>query len=133
MLRFRVRTLMIAVAIVALLLAAIGPGRQWYRRWSYHRAEAKRFAKFEAKERQNYEQERQRSENPEGIKSWLVNTQGFAGKSPQEIDRAVGQTVEYHKERAAQSLSAAKRWAVQRGDSETAAFWAFDPFAPNAP
>ena len=50
-LRFRVRTLMVIVALAALLMGSVGPGRRWYRRWSYHRSQATLFARLEGKER----------------------------------------------------------------------------------
>jgi hypothetical protein len=133
MARFRVRTLMIAAAFPALLLASIGPGRQWYRRWSYHRSQAAVFARLEGTERRNVARSRQSATDRGAIRSWLIDTQGFAGKSPQEVDRAIDRAAETHRQQADQSLAAANRWAEQRRDSETAAFWSWDPFAPDVP
>jgi hypothetical protein len=131
--RFRVRTQMIAVAVVALLLAAIGPGRQVYRRWSYHRAQAATFARLESKELQNAEQERTASADREAIRADLIKLRDFVAKDSEGRERVIDRVAESHKFQAEQALGAARSWAQKRRDSETAAFWAFDPFAPDAP
>jgi Tfp pilus assembly protein PilE len=131
--RFRIRTLMIVVAVVALLLAAIGPCRQWYRRWSFHRAEAVRFAKLEAQERLNTERERAFSADRGAIRARSMTMPHFAASPPGEREKFIDRVVEFHEQTAEQSQAAARRWAEQRKGSEAAAFWAFDPFAPDAP
>jgi hypothetical protein len=127
--RFRVRTLMIAVGVAALLLASIGPARSWYRRWTYHRAQATIYARLEGTERGNYARESRTSADREAIRRGLMATRDFAEKSPQDVDRVV----EYHRQQAAQSLAAARSWAEKRRDCETAALWCWDPFAPDVP
>jgi hypothetical protein len=131
--RFRVRTLMIAVAVVAILLAAIGPGRQWYRRWSYHRSEGARFARLEAAERSTHARENQAAADREAVRQGLRNSPEFANRATDEQERIVDNVVEFHRHNAAQSLGAARSWAEKRKDSESASFWAFDPFAPDVP
>lgn len=130
--RFRVRTLMIAVAVVALMIAAIGPAKQWYRRWSYHRSEAARFARFEAKERSNHTRENQAADR-EAVRRGLMASPEFAKRPTDQQERIVNSVVEFHRHNAAQSLAAARSWAEKRKDSESASFWAFDPFAPDVP
>jgi hypothetical protein len=93
--RFRVRTLMIAVAVVAIMMAAIRPARQWYRRWSYHRAEAARFAQFEAKERSNYTKEDQAADR-EAVRQGLMASLKFANRPTDEQERIVDNVVEFH-------------------------------------
>jgi hypothetical protein len=129
--RIRVRTLMIVVAVVALLLAAIEPCRRWHRRWSFHRAEAATFARMEAQERRNAERERAASIDREAIRAGLMKDPGFVARPPAEREKVVDGVAGFHEQRAEQSLAAARRWAEQRAGSESAAFWAFDPFAPD--
>jgi hypothetical protein len=130
--RFRVRTLMIAVAVVAIIMAAIGPASQWYRRWSYHRSEAARFARLEAKERSNHARENQAADR-EAVRQGLMASLEFTNRPADEQERIVDHVVEFHRRSAAQSLAAARSWAEKRKDSELASFWAFDPFAPDVP
>ena len=129
--RFLVRTLMIATALVAVLLTLIGPIGRWSRRVAYHRSQAAVFARLEAKEILNHTAESAAAANREGIRAGLIAGQGFASHAEEEA--AVDRLVESHKQRAAQSQAAARRWAENRRDSETAAWWAFDPFAPGVP
>jgi hypothetical protein len=131
--RFHVRTLMIAVGVVALLLGSIEPGQRWYRRWTFYRDQAAVYSRLEGTERRNYARESRASADREAIRRGLMTTQGFAVKSPEEIDRAVDRTVAFHRQQAAQSLAAARDWAEKRRDCETAAFWCWDPFAPDVP
>jgi hypothetical protein len=131
--RFRLRTLMIAVAVVAITLASIAPGRQWYRRWSYHRAEAARFAMMEARERTSHARELQAAADREAVRQGLLTSPGFANRPTDEQERIVDNVVESHRRFAAQCLAAARSWAEKRKDSELASFWAFDPLAPNVP
>jgi hypothetical protein len=124
---------MIAVAVVALLLAAIGPGRQWFRRWSYYRSQAAMFARAERKARADHALATGASTDREAIRRGLLKTPDFVGSSAGEQERIVENVVEYHRQRAAQANAAAKSWAEKRRDCETAAIWAFDPFAPDVP
>jgi hypothetical protein len=131
--RFRVRTLMITVAVVALLLAAIGPGRQWYRRWSYYRSESAMFARLEGTARMDHARESQASADREAIRLGLMKSPEFAAMSTDERERIIDNVVASHRQQAEQALAAARSWAEKRRDSETAAIWAFDPFAPDVP
>lgn len=131
--RFRVRTLMIAVAVVALLITAIGPVKHCYRRWTFHRAQAALYARFEAKERTNHARESRRSADREAIRRGLVRSPDFVAQGAERQEKMVDNGVAYHRQYAAQSLAAARGWAEKRSDCETAAAWAFDPFAPDVP
>lgn len=131
--RFRVRTLMIAVAVVALLIAAIGPGRQWYRRWKHHRAQAAIYARLEGSARTDHAKEGGAAADREAIRRGLMQKPDFAARVSDEQERIIDNVVGFHKHRAEQSLAAARSWAEKRRDSETAAFWAFDPFAQEVP
>jgi hypothetical protein len=124
---------MIAVGVIALILGSVGPGRRWYRRWTYHRAQAAVYARLERTERANHARERQASSDRELIRRGLIRTPGIAGKSPRDIDRAVDRAVAYHHSRAEEALAAAGGWAEKRRDCETAALWCWDPFAPDVP
>jgi hypothetical protein len=42
----RIRTLMILVAISALVMGSIGPGIRWYRGWSIYRSRAATYRKI---------------------------------------------------------------------------------------
>src|SRR4051794_36899225 len=117
--RFRVRTLMIAVAVVALLLAAIGPGRQWYRRWSYHRAQAAAFARLESKELLNADRERAASADREAIRADLIKLRDFVAKDSEGREWVIDRVAESHKFQAEQALGAARSWAQKRRDSES--------------
>jgi uncharacterized membrane protein YccC len=131
--RFRVRTLMISVAVVALLLGSIGPGKRGYRRWSYYRSQVAMYSQLEMRERLNRERELINAADRTAIKFRLINSQGLAGKSPQDVDRAIDRVVAFHKQQAAQALDAADRWGRNKRDSRTAAMWCWDPFAPDVP
>ena len=131
--RFRVRTLMIAVAVVALFLGSIGPGRRWYRRWSYHHAQAVMYARAEATELRNNARERRAAADKAAIRTGLMKTPDFAARGADEQERLIANVVAFHQQQAVQSRAAARSWSEKRRDSETAAFWAFDPFAPDVP
>ena len=124
---------MIAVGVVALLLGSIGPGRQWYRRWSYHRNEAAMFARFEATERLNHTRERRAAGDRGKIRAGLMRTREFVVHGASEQERMIDNVVAFHRQRAEMSLAAARSWAEKRRDRETAAFWCWDPFAPDVP
>lgn len=131
--RVHVRTLMIAVGVVALVLGSIGPGRRSYRRWTYHRAQAALYARLEATERTNHARESRAAADRESIRRALILDSRLAGKGPQEVDRAVDRTIAHHRRQADQALAAARSWAEKRQDCETAALWCWDPYAPDVP
>jgi len=106
--RFRIRTLMIAVAIVALAIAAIGPGVAGYRRWAYHRADAVRYAKLEAQELLNQAKERAASNDREAIRADLEKAGEFRGKSREEQEAIIERVAEFHRRQADQSLAAVR-------------------------
>ena len=131
--RFRVRSLMFAVGVVALFLGSMRPGRQWYRRWSYHRSQAAMFARFEGRERLNHTRELQSAADRGPIRTGLMKTPEFGARGASEQERIIDNVVAFHKERAGMALASASQWALKRRDSETAAYWCWDPFAPDVP
>ncbi len=131
--RFRVRTLMFAVGVVALILGSIRPGRQWYRRWSYHRSEAAIFARFERTERLNHARELQAAADRGKIRAGLMKTPEFVARGANEQERIIKNIIAFHRQQAGMSLAAARQWAQKRRDRETAAYWCWDPFAPDVP
>ncbi len=131
--RFRVRTLMIAVGVVALLIFSIRIGRQWFHRWSYFHAQAVRLAKFEAKEQANYETERKLASDRAAIRTGLMQTKDFQGLSASEQDRTIDNHVQFHRQIADQSLAASKNWGQQKRDLEQAEMTFWDPFAADVP
>ena len=94
--RFRVRTLMIVVAVLALLMGSVGPGRQWYRRWSYHRSQAAVYGRLEQRERSRTDQEAKLASDREAIRTTMTRSAEFAGKSSGELERAVNNAVNFH-------------------------------------
>jgi hypothetical protein len=131
--RFRVRTLMIAVGVVALILGSIGPGRRAYRRWTYYLAQAAIYARLEGSARKDYARESLAAADRESVRRALIRDPSLAGKDPREVDRSVDRTIAHHRQQAEQSLAAARSWAEKRKDCETAALWCWDPFAPDVP
>lgn len=99
LLRVRVRTLMIAVALTALGIGSVGPGRQWYRRVSHYRAQAAVYARLEQSERLRGETELKAAADRAAIRAWLMNTPGFAGRSPEDQERAVDRVAGSHERR----------------------------------
>jgi hypothetical protein len=131
--RYRVRTLMIVVAVLALLMGSVGPGRQWYRRWSYHRSQAAVYGRLEQRERSRTDQEAKLASDREVIRATLTRSPEFAGKSSGELERAVNTAINFHQYRSKQARRAALDWEEKRRLEETAALWCWDPFAPNVP
>jgi hypothetical protein len=131
--RIRLRTLMIIVAICALLMGSVGPGRRWYRRWSYHRSQAVRFGKFEQKERAIEASEINLAADREAIKATLMKTAKFGAMTSEDQGKAIDAAVVSHRWRSKQARAAAAQWEDQRRMSETAALWSWDPFAPDVP
>src|SRR5579871_2197796 len=74
--RFRVRTRMVAVGVVALLLGPMGPVGRCYRRWSYHRSEAAMLGRWEQAERLNLTSEIRAASDRGKIRSNLMNGSG---------------------------------------------------------
>ncbi len=131
--RFRVRTLMIVVAVIAVLLASVEPVRRVYRRWSYHRSQVARYRLLEGIEYSNNDRERKAAIDREAMASELMKTPLFVDKNPAAREKVISAMVRYHEQLAEQSLNSARRWARDRRDSETAMWWCWDPFAPDAP
>jgi hypothetical protein len=127
--RIRLRTLMILVAVVAVLLASVEPGR----RWSYHRSQALRFGKFEQKEYANEASEKKLAANRVAIRKTLTGLRDFDAMTPERQEQAIDAAVISHRWRSKQSRAAAAQWEEQRRMSETAAAWTWDPFAPDVP
>jgi hypothetical protein len=124
---------MIVVALVGVLLGAIGPGMKWHRRWRYHRSEAAMFGRLESTERVIYAREGRLAADREAVRRQLMTGVEFASRPSADQERIVDQAVEFHRQNAASSRAAMRSWAEKRKDSETAAFFAFDPFAPDVP
>jgi hypothetical protein len=128
--RFRVRTLMIVVGVIAFILGAIGPGRQAYRRWTYHRDQIARFAKFESRERAREASEANLASDREAIRTTLMTTPKFSDMSPEELEKNIDAHVTFHRSTSKQAKLAAEQWAEQRRTSEVAIWSSLDPFAP---
>jgi hypothetical protein len=131
--RFRVRTLMIAVGVVALLLGMIEPGRQLYRRWSYHRSQAGWCWRLEQRELVRAEQEELLSTKRHSIRATLMQSKDFVVRSPANQDRIIESTVQFHQSQSKEARRAADGWAEKRRLEETAAWWCWDPYAPDVP
>jgi hypothetical protein len=131
--RFRVRTLMIVVALLALLMGAIGPGRRWHRRWSYHRSQAAVYGRLERQELLRTDREAKLASDRGAIRSALMRSPEFAATSPEGLERAVNATVSFHQSQSKEARAAATRWEEKRQLEETAALWCWDPFAPEVP
>jgi hypothetical protein len=131
--RFRVRTLMVAVGVVALLLGSMGPVGRCYRRWSYHRSEAAMLGRLERAERLNHAREIQAASDRGKIRASLMNDREFTARDAGEQERIIDNAIEYHRHQARMSLAAAGQWAEKRRDHETAALWCWDPLAPDVP
>jgi hypothetical protein len=131
--RFQVRTLMLAVAIMALLMGSVGPGRVWYRLWTYHRSQAAVYARLESKERLRTTQEETLASDRGAIRSTLAKSPEFAARSPVELERAVDAMARFHQDQSRQAHVAADQWEEKRRLEETAALWCWDPFAPDVP
>ena len=124
--RFRVRTLMIAVGVVALLLGLVGPARQWYRRWSYHRSQVAWCWRLEQQELLRAEQEQLLSTQRDAIRATLMRTPDFAAKSQADQENVINATVKYHQTLSKEARRSAERWQDKRRLEETAAVWCWD-------
>jgi hypothetical protein len=124
---------MIVVAIAALFLGSIEPGRQWYRRWSYHRSQAAWLGRMEQRELARSEQERVFATMRDAIEASLMASPEFAAKSPDEQRRIVKATVEFHQRESKEARLAALGWREKRLLEETAAWWSWDPYAADVP
>jgi hypothetical protein len=124
---------MIVVALLALLMGSVGPGRQWYRRWSYHRSQAAVYGRLEQRERLRTDQEAKRASNRDAVRATLMRSPEFAGKSLDELERAVNATLSFHQFQSKQARQAAAGWEEKRRLEETAALWCWDPYAPDVP
>jgi hypothetical protein len=131
--RFRVRTLMIVVGIIALLLGLIGPARQWYRRWSYHRSQVAWIWRLEQAELIRADQEQLLATKRAAIRATLMTTPDFAAKSPADQENVINTTVQYHQTLSNEARVAAERWREKRRLEETAACLFWDPYAPDVP
>jgi hypothetical protein len=117
---------MISVAFLALLMGSVGPGRQWYRRWSYHRSQAAVYGRLEQAECLRTDQEAKLASNRDAIRATLMRSAEFAGKSLDELERAVNATVSFHQFQSRQARQAAADWEEKRRLEETAALWCWD-------
>jgi hypothetical protein len=124
---------MIVVAILALLMGLIGPGRIWYRRWSYHRSQAALYGRLERRELLRTDQEAKIASDRGAIRSTLTRSPEFASKSPEELEWAVNATVSFHVLQSREARAAASQWKEKRQLEETAALWCWDPYAPDVP
>jgi hypothetical protein len=124
---------MILVAAVAVLMGSVGPGRVWYRRWSYHRSQASVYGRLEQRERLRTNQEAKLASDRGAIVTSLKSSTEFASRSPEELDSAVAATVSYHQRQSREARAAADQWEEKRRLEETAANWCWDPFAPDVP
>jgi hypothetical protein len=131
--RFRIRTLMIAVGVIALILGSIGPDRRSSRRWTYHRAQVAIYARLEGSARKVHARESLAAADRESVRRAFVRDPSFVDEDPREVDRTVDRTIAHHLVPAEQSLAAARSWAEKWKDCEAAAFWCRDPFAPDVP
>jgi hypothetical protein len=131
--RIRIRTLMLIVAVLALLLGSVGPGQRSYRRWSFYRSQAAVFARLEQSERLRASQELKLSADREAIRATLEKSPGFESRSPADQETAINIAVEFHRLQSTEARLASQRWAEKRWDCETAALWCWDPYAPDVP
>jgi hypothetical protein len=131
--RFRVRTLMIAVGVIALLLASIEPGWKAYRRWSYHRSQAAWCWRLEQAERVRADTEQGLAVNLDAIKATLMQSPDFAAKSEPDRRNMMDREAKFHQNQSDEARISADRWADRRSDEETAAWFCWDPYAPDAP
>jgi hypothetical protein len=131
--RFRVRTLMIAVAAVALVLGSINPGWKAYRRWSYHRSQAAWCWRLEQAELRRADQEERLATRVDAIKAQLLGSPEFAERSPPEQERITSNVIGFHQSQRDQARVSAAIWKDRRRDEETAAWFCWDPYAPDPP
>jgi hypothetical protein len=129
----RVRTLMMLVAVLAVLLGSVGPGRRTYRRWSFYRSQAAVYARLEKNERLRESREQNTSADRDAIRATLKKSPGFESRSPTDQETAINSAVEFHRLESKEARLAAERWAEKRRDCETAALWCWDPYAPDVP
>jgi hypothetical protein len=124
---------MIAVGVVALFLGSIGPSRQLFRRWSYHRGQAAWLGRMEQRELLRAERERILSTDRDAIKLTLLNSPDFPGKNPEDQEKIIDATVMFHRSESKEAQRAAEEWREKRRLEETASWWCWDPFAPDVP
>jgi hypothetical protein len=124
---------MLVVAALAFLMGSIGPGRVWYRRWTYHRSQAAVYGRMETRERLRTATEATLASDRGVIRLALTSSPEFAARSPEELERAIDATVSFHRNQSQQARAAADQWEEKRRLEETAAIWCWDPFAPDVP
>jgi hypothetical protein len=131
--RIRLRTLMILVAVLAVLMGSVGPGLRTYRRWSFYHSRASFHRRFEQSERLRASQEQKIAADREALRATLMKSTEFATRRPADLEAAMNAEVEFHRLQSKEARRAAERSAEQWRDCETAAFWCWDPYAPDVP
>ena len=129
----RIRTIMIAVALLALLMGLVGTGRRCYRRWSYHRSQAAWCWGIEQQELLRAEQEQLLWTKREAIRETLMKSRDFAARSQADQEKIINATVRFHQSLSEQARLSAERWEERRQMEETATWWCWDPYAPDVP
>jgi hypothetical protein len=124
--------MMMLVAVLAVLLGSIGPGRQTYRRWSFYHSQAAVHGRLEQSERLRANREELAADR-DAIRAALMTEPAFRSRSPADQDRAINTELEFHRLQSNEARLAANRWAEKRRDCETAALWCWDPYAPDVP
>ena len=131
--RIRVRTMMMLVAVLAVLMGSVGPGRRSYRRWSFYRSQAAVYGRLEQSERLRESRELKLLAHSEAVRARLMKEPEFQSNPSGHHQKVINDTVEFHRSQGQEARLAAQRWADQRRDCETAALWCWDPYAPDVP
>jgi hypothetical protein len=124
---------MLLVAVLAVLLGSIGPGRRSYRRWSFYRSQAAVYTRLEQRERLRADREQIMAADRNAIRASLMNSPGFETQNPVDQEKAIDAAVEFHRLQSKEARLAARRWQENRQQNETSALWCWDPYAPDVP
>jgi hypothetical protein len=133
MCRIRVRTLMMVVAVLAVLMGAVGPVRRTYRRWSFYHSQAAVYARVEQSERLRASREQIIAADLNAKRKTLKSSPDFEARSSAELETAIDAMVEFHLLKSKEARRTADRCQENRWQNETAALWCWDPFAPDVP
>jgi hypothetical protein len=131
--RFRVRTLMIAVAAVALVLGSIKPTRKAYRLLSYRRSQAEWCRRAQRLDLLRADREQQRATELAAYKATWTRSPDFAARIQPGQEKIIDAAIEFHQTQSQQARVSARRWADRRREELTLAWFCWDPDAPDAP
>jgi hypothetical protein len=131
--RFRIRTLMIAVAAVALFLGSIKTGPKAYRRWAYHRRQVAWCLRLEKADLLRADREQRRAAEFEALKATQAHSPDFAAENQPDQEKIIDAAIKFHRSKSQEAQVSARQWADRRREEQMLSWFCWDQDAPDAP